>query len=159
MPQTRDHLQILDLLDVRGGAIVVTKADLVSAQRLESVIAEIHALVATTTFEAAAFFTVSARTGDGIPAMIEWLADQASRIGARITAEGRLFRMPIDRAFSVACSGTVVTGTVHAGRVAAGEHPMISPLGQRVLVRAIQVRGAATSHAVAGQRCALARSR
>jgi selenocysteine-specific elongation factor len=154
MPQTVEHLQILDLLNVRRGLIVVNKIDRVAESRTAEVVESVNALVAGTTLEGCPVFPVSAFTRTGIDALREQLFSDARSIAARQIA-GRRFRFAIDRVFSVAGSGTVVTGTVFNGRVATGDRLMVSPAGIPVRVRAIQVRSRAANEVGAGQRCAL----
>jgi selenocysteine-specific elongation factor len=153
MPQTVEHLHILDLLGVTLGAAVITKADLVDAARLDAVCAEVQALAERTTLAGLPVFAVSAPTGEGLPALRDWLA--TSRVGPGAQDDGRLFRLAVDRAFTVAGSGTVVTGTVHAGTAAVGDHLFVTPGGQEVRVRGLRVQGTSGTQAAAGQRCAL----
>lgn len=154
MPQTLEHLHILDLLDVRRGAVVITKTDLVPPERTAAVHAGIDAALAGTTLAGSARFAVSAATGEGLPALQDWLRSQATG-EAPAADDGRHFRLAVDRAFTVAGSGTVVTGTVHSGAVAVGEHLVVSPSGREVRVRGVQVQGAPTARAFVSQRCAL----
>ena len=154
MPQTREHLAILDLLDVRQGLLVITKVDRVAPERIEAVTAELRTLVADTVLRDAPVLTVSAMTGDGIDALRETLVARlcAQRLGA---SEGRHFRLAIDRCFTVAGSGTVVTGTIFAGRVKVGDTLSLSPSGVAVRVRGLQVQGRTVEQATAGARCAV----
>jgi len=154
MPQTREHLAILDLLDVRQGLLVITKVDRVAPERIEAVTAELRALVADTVLRDAPVLAVSAMTGDGVDALRETLVARlsAQRLGA---SEGRHFRLAIDRCFTVAGSGTVVTGTIFAGRVKVGDTLSLSPSGVTVRVRGLQVQGRTVEQATAGARCAV----
>lgn len=154
MPQTREHLAILDLLDVRQGLLVITKVDRVAPERIEAVTAELRALVADTVLRDAPVLAVSAMTGDGVDALRETLVARlsAQRLGA---SEGRHFRLAIDRCFTVAGSGTVVTGTIFAGRVKVGDTLCLSPSGVTVRVRGLQVQGRTVEQATAGARCAV----
>ena len=154
MPQTVEHLHILDLLDVRRGAAVVTKSDLVSPERVQAVCADIRELTEGTSLGGLPVFPASAATGEGLDDVREWL--QASSSGQQIQAgDGRQFRLAVDRAFTVPGSGTVVTGTVHAGSVAVGDHLVVSPAGHEVRVRGVHVQGTAGQRAFPAQRCAL----
>ncbi|MGH8662281.1 MAG: selenocysteine-specific translation elongation factor, partial [Burkholderiales bacterium] len=154
MPQTVEHLHILDLLDIRRGIAVVTKIDRVAPERVEKVRAEVTALLAPTRLAGIPVLPVSAVSGAGIEELKQQLAAAAGAFAARMT-EGQHFRLAIDRAFTIAGSGTVVTGTVFNGAVAAGDRLVVSPRGAPVRVRGIQMRGKPAERAQAGQRCAL----
>jgi selenocysteine-specific elongation factor len=154
MPQTIEHLQILDLLHVTHGAAVITKIDRVDAGRVNEVEAAVRALLASTLLADVPVVAVSAVTGAGIAALRQRLADEAQRYSGKHT-EGQHFRYAIDRAFTIAGSGTVVTGTVFNGSVKTGDRLMISPAGLAVRVRGIQIQGRAAEEARAGERCAL----
>jgi selenocysteine-specific elongation factor len=154
MPQTLEHLHILDLLHVPRGAAAITKVDRVDAARAGEVSEQVAALLATTQLAGAPVLRVSAVSGAGIEELRALLASEATRAAARRVA-GQHFRYAIDRAFTVAGSGTVVTGTVFNGEVKTGERLLVSPGGQEVRVRAIQIRGEAAERARAGERCAL----
>ena len=154
MPQTVEHLQILDLLNVTRGMAVVNKVDRVPASRVAEVTEAVRGLLAGTSLAGANVLPVSAMTGAGIDQLRSRLFDEARRISARET-EGRRFRYAIDRVFSVSGSGTVVTGTVFNGRVKSGDRLIVSPGGIPVRVRGIQVHGKAADHVDAGSRCAL----
>jgi selenocysteine-specific elongation factor len=154
MPQTVEHLHILDLLDVRRGAAVITKCDLADPARVEAVRAEIAALVQGSTLADLPVIPVSAATGQGLDEVRAWLADVAA--GPRADPDpGRNFRLAVDRVFTVAGSGTVVTGTVHSGIVSVGDRLVVSPAGLEVRVRGLHVQGAAVTQAFTAQRCAL----
>jgi selenocysteine-specific elongation factor len=154
MPQTSEHLHILDLLDVRRGAAVITKTDVVAPERVEEVKAQVQDALATTSLASASIFPVSAATGEGLPALREWLA--ALTAGeAKAGDDGRHFRLSVDRAFTVAGSGTVVTGTVLRGTVSVGDHLVVSPSGREVRVRALRVQDMPATRASFAQRCAL----
>lgn len=154
MPQTTEHLHILDLLGVKRGAVVVTKTDVAAAGRVAEVMMEVGATLAGTSLAAMEMFPVSAATGDGLPALREWLASLACDEAAGCD-EGRHFRLAVDRAFTVAGSGTVVTGTVRSGTVAVGDHLVVSPSGRDVRVRGLRVQDALATRAAPAQRCAL----
>jgi selenocysteine-specific elongation factor len=154
MPQTVEHLHILDLLHIGRGATVITKADRVDAERVKEVRENVDALLAETTLAGAPVLAVSAVTGAGIEELRALLLTEASRNAARRTA-GQHLRYAIDRAFSVAGSGTVVTGTVFNGLVKTGDKLVVSPAGLAVRVRGIQIHGKAAEQAIAGERCAL----
>jgi len=154
MPQTVEHLQILDLLRVPRGAVAITKTDRVDAARVEQVRAQVQALLAPTLLAKAPLLPVSAVSGSGIAELKALLLREAAAQGAR-NAAGQHLRYAIDRAFSIAGSGTVVTGTVFNGHVNTGDRLMISPAGREVRVRGIQIHGKAAQEARAGERCAL----
>ena len=154
MPQTVEHLNILDLLGVARGAAVITKIDRVDEARAQQVAENVRALLASTRLAAAPVLQVSAVSGAGIAALRELLAHEAAAQAARRSA-GQYFRLAIDRAFTIAGSGTVVTGTVFNGVVKPGDKLVVSPAGTAVRVRGIQIRGKPAEQAAAGQRCAL----
>ena len=154
MPQTVEHLQILDLLSVGRGAVAITKSDRVDAARLAEVTDNVQALLAATTLAGVPIVPVSAMTGAGIPEL-RALLERESHAHATRQAAGEHFRLAIDRVFSIAGSGTVVTGTVFNGTVRAGDKLVISPSGTEVRVRGLQKRSTAADAAVAGERCAL----
>jgi selenocysteine-specific elongation factor len=154
MPQTMEHLGILDLLNVTRGAALITKIDRVDPARVEQVAANVGALLAGTRLKGIPVLPVSAVTGAGISELQELLARDDAALAARQTV-GQHFRHAIDRVFSVAGSGTVVTGTVFNGTVKPGDRLMVSPAGLPVRVRTVQIHGKAAESASAGQRCAL----
>ena len=154
MPQTREHLNILDLLAVRRGLAVVTKVDRVGAQRVAEVTADIEALLEPTGLQGSQVLPCSAATGQGIERLQRVLAEAAAAVQREAQA-GRRFRHAIDRVFTVAGSGTVVTGTVFDGAVAVGDKMQLSPSGLPARVRGIQMQGKSVNGASAGERCAL----
>jgi selenocysteine-specific elongation factor len=154
MPQTVEHLHILDLLGIRRGIAAVTKSDRVAPERVEEVRAGVADLLASTQLAGIPVIPVSAVTGTGIDRLKQGLMEGAGAFAAR-AAEGQHFRFAIDRAFSIAGSGTVVTGTVFNGQVAVGDRLVVSPNGTPVRVRGVQMRGQPAQRAQAGQRCAL----
>jgi selenocysteine-specific elongation factor len=157
MPQTREHLAVLSLLGITRGAAVITKCDRVAAERLAQVRAEVQALLSASALAGVPLFAVSAPTGEGLPALRECLLDAARHTAAR-GGDGRVFRLAVDRAFTLDGVGTVATGTVHAGKLAVGDElemcPSASPRRARVRSLHVQNRAAASAHA--GQRCAVA---
>ena len=154
MPQTVEHLQILDLLNVSRGIAVINKIDRVGEARVQEVTESVRLLLADTVLADATVLPVSAFTGAGVEALRAKLIEEARIAAARETV-GRRFRYAIDRVFSVSGSGTVVTGTVFNGQVKLGDRLMISPVGLPVRVRGIQVHGKAAEQVSAGSRCAL----
>ncbi|MBS9719617.1 selenocysteine-specific translation elongation factor [Tianweitania sp. BSSL-BM11] len=152
-PQTLEHLAILDLLGVSRGLVCITKADLADPARLQTLSAEIHALLAPTSLKDVEILPVSAATGDGIDALKTRLAD-AERATTAASADGR-FRLSVDRSFTLSGAGTVVTGTVLSGSVAVGDRVTVSPSGLSARIRSIHAQNQQTERGFAGQRCAL----
>jgi len=153
MPQTREHFDICRLLHVRTGLVVLTKADLADADTLELARLEVRELVAGSFLDGAPIVPVSVRTGDGLDALRAALVDVGGAAAAR-SAEGAA-RLPIDRVFSMKGFGTVVTGTLVAGRIAVDDELAIEPGGRRAKVRGVQVHGEKRREAVAGERSAV----
>jgi selenocysteine-specific elongation factor len=153
MPQTLEHLAILDLLGVSHGLVALTKADRVPPGRLAETGRAVAAILAGTSLGTAPVVPVSSVTGDGIQRLREALSGLAEMIAARPT-RGQ-FRLAIDRAFLVQGTGLVVTGSVFSGRVAVGDRLTLCPRGIEVRVRGIHADNHAVDGAVAGQRCAL----
>ncbi|MBS0396256.1 MAG: selenocysteine-specific translation elongation factor, partial [Proteobacteria bacterium] len=155
MPQTREHVAILDLLGVARGAVALTKADRATPDRLAAVTADVAALLAPTALAAAP--TVATRATDpldpGVAALGALLAGAAAKQPAR--AAGGLFRLAVDRSFALPGRGTIVTGTVFGGRATAGEDLVVLPAGRRVRVRGIHSQNRAAEAGQAGERCAL----
>ena len=155
MPQTREHLAILDLLGVEAGAVVVTKIDLVDASRAAAAAGRIDALVEGTGLEGAPVFPVSAVTGMGMAALHDHLGGLAARRRATGADTGTRFRLAIDRCFSVRGAGLVVTGAVFSGEVAVGDRLVLAPAGGGVRVRGIHAQSRPAGRGVRGERCAL----
>ncbi len=153
MPQTREHLQILDLLGLSEGIVALTKSDLASAGRIAEVRDEIHALLAETSLANAEIVGVSSVTGAGVPELEAKLLAAAAKKPLRTSPGG--FRLAVDRCFSLSGAGTIVTGTVFAGHVAVGDHLILSPSGLEARVRGIHAQNAAAQTGQAGQRCAI----
>jgi selenocysteine-specific elongation factor len=155
MPQTREHLAILQLLGVTQGAVALTKTDRVDAARLAQVRVEIEGWLASTPLaDVPLFETIATQPNDpGVAQLETHLHETAMTWHAR--RDDGLFRLAIDRVFTLAGQGTIVTGTVFAGSVSTGDTVMLAPGATPVRVRSIhaQNRAAATGHA--GQRCAL----
>jgi selenocysteine-specific elongation factor len=153
MPQTREHLEIIDLLGLGRGAVALTKRDLADADRLAEVEAQIAGLLHGTSLAGSPVFPVSSVTGEGLDALRAHLAEQAARTQLR-DAHGR-FRLAVDRAFVLKGTGVVVTGTAHSGTVAIDDRLVLSPRGLEVRVRGIHAQNTAAERGTAGQRCAL----
>lgn len=154
MPQTVEHLQILSLLGIRRGIAAITKIDRVDPARVDQVQAELRALFADTPLAGIPLLPVSAVTGAGIEPLRQALIDATTAHAAR-HREGQHARLAIDRTFSVAGSGTIVTGTVFNGEIRPGDQLVVSPKGLPARVRGIQIRGKAAERARAGDRCAI----
>jgi selenocysteine-specific elongation factor len=152
-PQTLEHLAILDLLGISRGLVAVTKADLVSPERLALVTGEIRAAVIGTTLQDADILPVSAVTGRGIATLRAHLAAAAASTVDQ-PAEGR-FRLAVDRVFTLSGVGVVVTGTVLSGSVHVGDRVLISPSGLPARVRSLHAQNRRAETGRAGDRCAL----
>ncbi|WP_349568607.1 selenocysteine-specific translation elongation factor [Azotobacter salinestris] len=153
MPQTREHLAIAELLGIRRALVALSKIDRVAPARIEAVRAQVAALLAPGPFAGAAQFPLSSLTGAGVGALRQTLAEEARQIRAR--SDAGHFRLAIDRAFSVAGAGVVVTGTAFAGRVQVGDALTLSPSGRPVRVRGLHAQNREAPSARAGQRVAL----
>lgn len=159
MPQTREHLAILQLLGVDRGAVALTKIDRVDVARIAQVEIQIAALLARTPLQDAPVFACNSLDADdaGVAALRSHLHAWAAGTDSAHPAErqGELFRMPVDRVFSLAGHGTLVTGAVHGGVTGVGAHLQLMPAGNEVRVRSIHAQNQASEQAMAGQRCAL----
>jgi len=153
MPQTREHLAIVDLLGLTRGLVVLTKIDLVPPERRAEVAQDVRQMLQTTGLKSAQVVPVSATTGEGIAELRDRLL-AAARVAALPSALGR-FRLAVDRCFSLTGVGTIVTGAVLSGAVAVGDTVVVSPGGLRARVRSIHAQNAAAQRGVAGERCAL----
>ena len=153
MPQTREHLAILNLLDVPRGLIAITKCDLADETMLAVVELEIGELVRDTFLADAPIVRTSATTGAGLDALRAAIASTCARVA---TAEsGRLFRMAVDRAFVPPGQGTVVTGSIARGTLRNGDQVDWMPAGRRVRVRSLETHGRAVEAVGRGQRAAV----
>ncbi len=153
MPQTREHLAICALLHIPTGLVVITKADLVEPDWLELVRDDVRQLVQGTFLAGAPILAVSAKTGRGLDALRAALRQVAATVPQRQTDQ--LPRLPIDRVFTVKGFGTVVTGTLRAGRLAVDDRIEICPKGLATKIRGLQTHGRPVSAAGAGQRTAV----
>ena len=153
MPQTREHLAILDLLGIGRGIVALTKADLAPPERIATLSAQVGDLLASTALAGAPVMPVSAVTGAGIAALRTALILSEAQTADR--ASTARFRLAIDRSFTLSGAGTVVTGTVLSGRVALGDQILISPAGIAARVRGIHAQNRTADAGHAGQRCAL----
>jgi len=157
MPQTREHLQILSLLSVPRGVVALTKCDLVTEEWLALVTEEVTELLAGTALEASQIVPVSAVTGAGLTELRDAIRSAAISAGGRALIDD-VFRMPVDRAFTVKGTGTVVTGTVWSGAISREASVTVFPPGTRSRVRGIQHHSAPVKAAGPGERVALALS-
>jgi selenocysteine-specific elongation factor len=153
MPQTREHLAIVDLLGLTQGVVALTKCDLVTPERLAEAQAEVRALLAHSALANAPILPLSSVTGVGIDTLLAHLQQARSTLAPR-RQQGR-FRLAVDRSFTLAGIGTVVTGTAVAGRVTVGDRLKLSPSGKDVRVRGIHAQNRQAGEGRAGQRLAL----
>ncbi|MBE7375269.1 selenocysteine-specific translation elongation factor [Pseudomonas lopnurensis] len=153
MPQTREHLAIVELLGIRRAIVALTKIDRAEPQRIAEVRQQIEDLLAPGPLAGAPIFPVSSISGQGVDALRSALIDEAARVHAR--SDSGHFRLAIDRAFSVTGAGVVVTGTAFAGHVRVGDELLLSPSGKNVRVRGLHAQNRAAGEAHAGQRVAL----
>jgi selenocysteine-specific elongation factor len=152
-PQTREHFDICRLLGIARGVIALTKADLADPDLLALSRLEVEELVAGSFLEGASVVPVSSATGAGLDDLRRELARVCAAVPEKNAAG--YFRLPIDRVFSVKGFGTVVTGTLISGSVAKEQEVEVFPSGRRLRVRGVEVHGAKTDRATAGQRTAL----
>lgn len=152
MPQTREHLAICSLLGVTTGLIALTKIDLVDREWLDLVSEDIRDFVAGTFLEGAPIIPLSSVTGEGLETFMHALAERVATIAAR--EDAGIFRLPIDRIFTMKGFGTIVTGTVTSGHLSVGDEVVIMPAGKRGRVRGMQHHGKAVDTVSRGQRAA-----
>lgn len=153
MPQTREHLQILQLLGVESGVVVLTKIDLVDAEWLQLVEDDVRSALTGSFLEEAPLVPVSVKTGQGLDHLRARIDELLPRVRRR--ADDAHVRLPIDRVFTVSGFGTVVTGTLVAGRIHPEDRLEVQPGEREVRVRRIEIHGRPAEHAEAGQRVAL----
>ena len=154
MPQTTEHFEILKMLHIRRGILVLTKCDIVDEEWAGLVEADVEDMVKDSFLEGAPVVRVSSYTGENIPQLRDMIIRMVSDLGAR-REEAELFRLPVDRVFSMEGFGTVVTGTLQEGTVTAGQEVMLYPRERLVKIRGIQSHGKREEAAAAGQRTAL----
>uniref|UniRef100_A0A7V3RH84 Selenocysteine-specific elongation factor n=1 Tax=candidate division WOR-3 bacterium TaxID=2052148 RepID=A0A7V3RH84_UNCW3 len=153
MPQTIEHFEILKLLQIKRGVIVVTKIDLVDKKRIETVIGEIKQLIKDSFFENAPIVLVSNVTGEGIENLKRTLRVLIEQTETK-TDKG-VFRMPIDRCFTMKGFGTVIAGTVLSGRVRVGDTLELLPQKKELKVRGIEVHNKKVDEVGTGFRAAI----
>jgi len=153
MPQTKEHVDILSFLDIKAGVIVLTKCDLVEKDWLLIVEEDVRENLKSTFLENAPIVHVSSVTGEGLDILVNTLDELAQKVKER-SSEG-IFRLPVDRVFSIAGFGTVVTGTLISGKIKVGDKVMIYPKMIESRVRNLQVHERNVECAFAGQRTAI----
>lgn len=153
MPQTREHMDIIELLGVDKGIIALTKKDMVDEEWLMMMEEEIREYASTTILKDAPVIAVSAVTGDGIPELLQQIEQLAEGVTEK-PAFGKA-RLPIDRVFTVAGFGTVVTGTLWSGQIDVGDILELMPVQRQVKVRTLQNHNEKVSSVLAGQRVAV----
>ncbi|HJR59839.1 MAG TPA: selenocysteine-specific translation elongation factor [Vicinamibacterales bacterium] len=153
MPQTREHLAICELLRVQKGLTVLTKIDAVEPDIADLVEVEVQEFLKRSFLANAPILRVSAHTGEGLPALVARLTELAATAVPRDAA--RMFRLPIDRCFTMKGFGAVAAGTLIAGRIRRDQEVELLPPRKPARVRGIQVHGVSVDEARAGQRTAL----
>ena len=153
MPQTREHLAILDILQIRRGLVVITKTDLVDEELVELVKAEVEDVLQGTSLQGCPMVAVSAYTGAGLAELCEQLDRILDDTQARQDL-GRP-RLPVDRSFSISGFGTVVTGTLIDGVLAVGQEVELAPSGRRARIRGLQTHKNKVDHTEPGVRLAV----
>lgn len=152
MPQTREHLAIIDLLDISTGLVAITKRDLVDDEWLDLVKMEVEEILAPTSLAGADIIPVSAITGDGLPELIATIDRLLESTAAR--PDRQRGRLPVDRVFTMPGAGTVVTGTLIDGSLSVGDDVEIVPTGLKSRLRGLQVHRSKTDTALPGNRVA-----
>lgn len=153
MPQTREHLSIIELLGIPQALVVISKCDRVEPSRLGEVRAQVTELLAPGPYAGARQFEVSSLSGEGVDALREALLAAEVHVRQRSVRGG--FRLAVDRAFAVSGAGVVVTGTALAGQVSVGDTLLLGKAGKAVRVRGLHAQNQAALLATAGQRVAL----
>jgi selenocysteine-specific elongation factor len=153
MPQTREHLAVVEQLRIPGGIPVITKTDLVTPARLELTVAEVSALVRGSPVDFTPPVATSARTGQGLDALRGLIAGRAAEPPSRRAAD--LARLPIDRAFTLPGTGPIVTGTTWSGCFRIGDAVVVLPPGHRAKVRSLGHHGREVQQTAPGERVAL----
>ena len=153
MPQTREHLDICQILKIKRGIIAITKTDLVDEEWLQLVTEEIREFTKGSFLEGAPLIPLSSATGEGIPSLLTALDTLTQTVEER-TSEG-IFRLPIDRVFTMKGFGTVLTGTLISGSISVGDNVEILPEKIAAKIRGIQVHSQQEKTATAGLRTAI----
>ena len=152
MPQTREHLAILDLLGIKRGLVAITKRDLVDGDWLELVAADVNDVLKGTALEGAPVAAVSATTGEGLPELVSAIEDQLRETELKKDL-GRP-RLPVDRSFTISGFGTVATGTLIDGGLSVGQEIELVPFGRKTRVRGLQTHRQKVDRALPGTRVA-----
>ena len=153
MPQTREHMEICSLLGIQYGLVALTKADMVDEEWMELVQEDIRDFVTGTFLDGQAIIPVSSTSGEGLAEFTSALDELSGQVPERSTSS--LFRLPVDRVFTMKGFGTVITGSLMSGKVSVGDTIMIYPSGITSKVRGIQVHGSAMETAQSGMRTAI----
>lgn len=153
MPQTHEHLAIIDLLGIEYGVVALTKSDVVPKERLIQLETTIRSELAGTALRDVPIIAVSTVSGQGIAALREVIVGAARQFTRRSAAGG--FRLAVDRSFTIHGAGTVVTGTVLSGMVSVDSHVTVSPTGLSARIRSIHAQNRPSEVGRAGDRCAL----
>jgi selenocysteine-specific elongation factor len=153
MPQTREHLDIVDLLGAHTGVVALTKIDMVEADWRELVLEDVHDYLSGTCLSDAPIIPVSSTTGDGKDELLAAIDQVVAR--ADLSPRGRFTRLPIDRVFTLQGFGTVVTGTLWAGILREGDRMQIAPSGKETRIKSLEVHNAHVEEALPGNRVAV----
>lgn len=153
MPQTREHMEICNLMGIRHGMIALTKTDLVDEDLLELAMDDIHDFIQDTFLEDQPIVPVSSATGQGLGDFLTTLEEICTQIPPRKFSS--IFRLPVDRVFSMKGFGTVITGTLISGQVSVGQDIMVFPQKITSKVRGLQVHSSSVETAIAGTRTAI----
>ena len=153
MPQTKEHLNIMEAMGIEKGAIVISKIDMVSREWINMVHEELEDLTRSTFLEGSKVFEISSTEGTGVQDLRNFLINLD--YGQNQSYKKELFRMPVDRVFSLHGYGTIVTGTVISGNIETGNKLHLYPSGRRCEIRNIQKHGRDSSFAIASERAAL----
>ncbi len=153
MPQTREHLQIMDVLGLRGGLVALNKIDLVEPDLAEMAAEEVRELVEGSFLEGCPIVPVSAETGEGLEELRGAIAETVAKLQERAT--GEVFRLFADRIFTVKGFGTVVTGSVIGGTLRTGQVAYLLPGGKELRVRRLEKHGVETAAVRAGDRASI----
>jgi selenocysteine-specific elongation factor len=154
MPQTREHLDIIELLQINKGIVVITKTDIVDEEWLELVEEDIKDFLQGTVLQNAPIVKVSAIKNEGIDELKKQIDNMLKNLGDT-KSRGNVMRLPVDRSFSLSGFGTVVTGTLWSGEVKVSDIVEVQPSGKKTRIRGIQVHGKPQQVAKPGQRVAL----
>ncbi|MDO9515315.1 MAG: selenocysteine-specific translation elongation factor [Syntrophales bacterium] len=153
MPQTREHFEICELLGIKRGIVALTKIDMVDEEWLALVQEDVRNFLEGTFLEGSPIVPLSSVTGAGLPEFLQALSEIISTLDER--TDSGLFRLPVDRVFTMKGFGTVVTGTLASGKIRVGDTVEIMPSGGQAKIRGIQVHNETAEEAQAGQRTAI----